>query len=179
MTDLLCMRVRQVRQVGHLFSDVSIDDSIRSRDTKSKEDKVHNTSNQPLTITLLKHHLKPPFLVTLHTLLSASFRENLCWSICDGQPDSLLHDAWISDLGLLSNHLLNVPYIPTHAKVIDFVDTDGKWKWIDSQRFFSREVLEHIVACHPPCDELGEDKCLWRSNASRKFSGKEAYKSLV
>ncbi|MBA0686290.1 hypothetical protein Goari_013899 [Gossypium aridum] len=98
------------------------------------------------------------------------FRENLCWSIGDGQPDSLLHDAWISDLGLLSNHLLNVPYIPTHAKVVDFVDTDGKWKWIDLQRFFSREVLEHIVACHPPCDELGEDKCLWRSNASGKFS---------
>ncbi|KAK5784054.1 hypothetical protein PVK06_038572 [Gossypium arboreum] len=97
----------------------------------------------------------------------------------DGQPDSLLHDAWISDLGLLSYHLLNVPYIPTHAKVADFVDTDGKWKMIDSQRFFSREVLEHIVACHPSCDELGEDKCLWRSNASSKFSGKEAYKSLV
>ncbi|MBA0797087.1 hypothetical protein Gohar_007810, partial [Gossypium harknessii] len=35
---------------------------------------------------------------------------------------------------------------------------------------FDGEVLEFIAVCPPPNDELGTNKCLWKSSVSGRFS---------
>ncbi|MBA0610447.1 hypothetical protein Godav_011296 [Gossypium davidsonii] len=42
-----------------------------------------------------------------------------------------------------------------------------------------RRFLEHIAACPPPMEDLGDDVCLWKNNDSGKFSVNKAYKSQI
>ncbi|MBA0686233.1 hypothetical protein Goari_013845 [Gossypium aridum] len=107
------------------------------------------------------------------------FRKNLYWSLGNGRSVSFIQDVWIVDLGPLHEHLYSNVVILAHLKVADFVDPDGCWKWSKLRHYFSSEILDYIVVCHPPNDTLGNDTCLWRPNVNGRFSIKAAYKSIV
>ncbi|MBA0589994.1 hypothetical protein Gorai_018715 [Gossypium raimondii] len=82
-------------------------------------------------------------------------------------------------MGPLHEHLYSKVVILAHLKVADFVDPDGCWKWSKLRHYFSSEILDYIVVCHPPNDTLGNDTRLWRPNVNGRFSIKAAYKSIV
>ncbi|MBA0583510.1 hypothetical protein Gorai_014364, partial [Gossypium raimondii] len=52
------------------------------------------------------------------------------------------------------------------AKVADMTNPNGGWKWSVLAQCFDEEILEHIAACPPPMEDLGDDVCLWKNNDS-------------
>lgn len=79
-----------------------------------------------------------------------NFHERLIWSIGDGRFVSFAHDLWVSRLGALKDHLCHGKYVSPQVKVIELVDENECWKWEELAGLFKKEILEHLVASHPP-----------------------------
>ncbi|MBA0636131.1 hypothetical protein Godav_022307 [Gossypium davidsonii] len=84
------------------------------------------------------------------------FRKNLYWSLGNGSSISFIQDTWIPKLGPLHSHLSPDVVILVVLKVANFLDPDGCWKCSLLERYFNRELFEHIATCHPPNDTLAE-----------------------
>lgn len=100
------------------------------------------------------------------------------WSIGNGQTASFALDDWVPSIGPLHRHIIPGMSILANVKVADFVTVDGNWDRMKLSLFFNKEILDRIVSCHPPPEELGEDICTWKLSSNGNFTLKSAYKSV-
>lgn len=78
-----------------------------------------------------------------------SFRDNICWTIGNGQLVRFFQDVWIPQLGVLRDYILPRSNPDLEANVSDFISAPGDWDWGVLRSFFPKTILEYIAACHP------------------------------
>lgn len=101
------------------------------------------------------------------------------WSTGNGQNFSFIQDDWVPTIGSLRHHLIPGMSISPIARVVAFVNDDGNWNWSELELFFHKDILDRIVACHPPNEDLGEDVCMWKLSSNGNFIVRMAYNSVI
>ncbi|GAU41265.1 hypothetical protein TSUD_349050 [Trifolium subterraneum] len=79
------------------------------------------------------------------------------WSVGDGRKIDAWNEAWLDD-GVIINERVNIPPHLLGMKVIELVDSDGKWNWSLITNWLPIEMIKKIAAMLPPRDEHGRDE---------------------
>ncbi|KAE8719436.1 protein ETHYLENE INSENSITIVE 3-like isoform 1 [Hibiscus syriacus] len=105
-------------------------------------------------------------------------RENVCWSIGDGQKTSFWHDVWINDMGFLQENVSTAHVPDSLATVRDFTLNSGDWNLPLLRQILPEDVVQRIFAMPPPSDLYGSNIPIWRWDQSGICSVKSAFNLL-
>ncbi|KAA3453866.1 reverse transcriptase [Gossypium australe] len=104
-----------------------------------------------------------------------SIRENLSWSIGDGDKVRCRRDPWIPGMGPLTNIIPSFSNLNFDCSVKEMVTADGSWNLDLFRVWVSEEVINRITSIPPPHPDSGEDRVIWTRSSTRIFSVRSAY----
>ncbi|GMJ08231.1 hypothetical protein like AT4G29090 [Hibiscus trionum] len=102
-------------------------------------------------------------------------RDNLAWSLGNGESVNFLQDVWIPVLGPLRNHLLYHVSLGSTFSFAEFITNDGNWDLAKLSMFFTQTVVQHIAGIKCPTFQDVSDSCFWKHDSKHVFSIQSAY----
>ncbi|KAK9026796.1 hypothetical protein V6N11_039630 [Hibiscus sabdariffa] len=105
-------------------------------------------------------------------------RDNLAWSLVNGESENFLHDVWIPSLGPLRNHLLDHVSPSFNISFAEVITDEGNWNLGKLSLFFTQAAILHIAGTKCAGFQDVSDQCFWKHDKKHIFSTKSTYAQL-
>ena len=104
------------------------------------------------------------------------------WELMDiGNEENInaLENCWIETSTSLQNYLINKLNNHHPIFVAELVNDKGDWDWCRLRLMFQEDIIEKIVAIHPPNKDTGRDVSICGRANNGIFTIKTNYEALI